>query len=300
MPYQLGPAGGPLGQLFNDGTHGSIRQISVGHGDYVDVIQATFEDGTILTHGGRDGDSPPATDVFALAENEYLVAIDGRITSNDGDGGPYIKNIRFTTSLGRQSPIWGGDVSDPNIANYHFGPAFGHQIVGFVGCDGKYVDDIGVLLDSIPGSPGGATAPVAYGASGGIGGQEFWGRNAEPPLAIKEIQIRHGSNIDLLRVIWNDGLVENFGGNGGDGPDVFTLDDDEWLTGIDGGRRWPEDGDFVKYIRFTTNKRTSPYYGPTGGFSGHPFSYQAPPGFRIFGFWGRHGNFLDAIGVYMA
>lgn len=299
MSSQFGPAGGPGGVLLRDDPHGNITRVLVRHGDYVDVIVTTFSDGSVLVHGGADGDNPPNQDEIVLNAGEYLTAIDGRITSNSGDGGPYIKNIRFTTTV-RQTPYWGGSVSDPNIPYYSFGPAFGYQIVGFVGCSGKYVDDIGVLLDPIPGAAIGATGPIPYGPSGGIGGAPFSGRTAQPPTTIKQIQIKHGWNVDSIEIIWNDGFTEKYGGDGGDGLDTFVLDDDEWLVGISGGRRDPSDGDFVKFLQFTTNKRTSPTFGPAGGFSGHPFAYQAPAGMRIYGILGRCGSYLDAIGVYMA
>jgi hypothetical protein len=73
----------------------------------------------------------------------------------------------------------------------------------------------------------------------------------------------------------------------------FNLDPDEYLIGISGTF-----GDHINSIMFYTNKRTSPTYGGSGGTD--TFSYTAPTGQRIVGFFGRAGDNLDAIGVLYA
>ena len=77
------------------------------------------------------------------------------------------------------------------------------------------------------------------------------------------------------------------------GGRTFKLELDEYLIGISG-----RFGDHINSIMFYTNKRTSPSYGGSGGTD--TFSYTAPAGQRIVGFFGRAGDNLDAIGVLYA
>ncbi len=138
---QQGPAGGNGGNPFYDVPPGSISQIQIKSGWYVDVIQVTWSDGTTSTHGGGDGDSPPNIDSFVLNSGESLLAIDGGITQGDSDG-TFVKSIRFTTNQ-RVSQYYGGSglFSTP----YQFHAPSGSAIVAFWGRSGKYVDAIGVL-----------------------------------------------------------------------------------------------------------------------------------------------------------
>lgn len=144
MATQLGPSGGGGGNSFLDNP-GTIAQITVHHGNYIDALEILWTNNTTTTHGGADGDQAPHADAFILdiANGEYLTGISGPLGGED-DGGPYIGGIVLTTSTGRKSPYWGGGLFATD-AGYNYAAPPGTTIVGFCGRSGKYVDAIGIL-----------------------------------------------------------------------------------------------------------------------------------------------------------
>jgi hypothetical protein len=73
-----------------------------------------------------------------------------------------------------------------------------------------------------------------------------------------------------------------------------ALDNDEYLVGI----VFRHD-DYVKAVRFYTNKRTLPWIGPANAGS-REVGFTAPSGNMIIGFIGRAGEKLDGLGVIYA
>ena len=142
MAYQLGPSGGTGGEPFSD-SPGTINQIIVHHGAYVDGIEIGWNDGTTSKHGEGGG---PNVDTFILNPDEHLTAIDGTIGNLPDDGGPYVVSIRFVVSTGntvRRSAILG---ADHGTCAFQYTAPSNASIVGFFGRSGKYLDAIGVLL----------------------------------------------------------------------------------------------------------------------------------------------------------
>jgi hypothetical protein len=137
---------------------------------------------------------------------------------------------------------------------------------------------------------------ITLGPSGGYGGSPFV--DSIPSSAVpSEILIHSGSYVDALQMVLQlpngqIGYMDRHGGDGGD-DDTFDLRDGEYITAI-GGRY----GQYVDSIQFYTNMRISTIYGGSGGEA--DYYYEAPPGWQIVGFYGRSGDFVDAIGVVLA
>lgn len=132
------------------------------------------------------------------------------------------------------------------------------------------------------------------GPSGGHGGKPFIDDNIPQGSRLAEIRIRAGSRLDAIQIVLEASAGDRFampahGGNGGT-LEIFTLDSDEFITGISG--RY---GSKVDCIRIQTNKQSSPTWGGAGGDA--DFTYLAPSGSAIGGFVGRAGDEIDAIGV---
>ena len=81
------------------------------------------------------------------------------------------------------------------------------------------------------------------------------------------------------------------GGSGGN-PKDFKLAPGEYIIEV-GGKY----GRFIDSFWIKTNQGKTEKWG--GGGGNVNFTYHAPPGTRIFGFFGRSGVFLDSIGVIM-
>ncbi|CAL9135654.1 unnamed protein product [Musa textilis] len=101
---------------------------------------------------------------------------------------------------------------------------------------------------------------------------------------------RRGRHLQLLRKT----ETRHFGGSGGN-PHKIVLEEDESLVGMEGEFAGYHGVVVVGKLGFTTNKNA---YGPFGNTGGTPFSLPIAAG-KISGFFGRDGQFLDAIGVYL-
>lgn len=151
-------AGGIGGTEFDDAP-GTILQVAVTYGSYVNSIETFWSDGRNVKHGSSAGDGPISR-IFVVPPNNLLVSIDGYISSDDDDG-PFVAQIRFTaldpnTGVFTQSDYWGGMA--PGYAHFIFEapfysftePASGQvftnhfAIAGFSGRAGHYLDAIGV------------------------------------------------------------------------------------------------------------------------------------------------------------
>ena len=134
------------------------------------------------------------------------------------------------------------------------------------------------------------------GPSGGTGGTPFVDDVVDDYVRLKEIRIRSGNLIDAIQTVYEkaNGDTDEKPKRGGIGGNlnVFTLDDDKFVTGIRG-----RFGIAVDSLIIVTNKQTSAQFGGVGG--GSDYAYNAPDGTEIAGFLGRFGNVIDAIGVVL-
>uniref|UniRef100_A0ACD5W5B1 Uncharacterized protein n=1 Tax=Avena sativa TaxID=4498 RepID=A0ACD5W5B1_AVESA len=142
--------------------------------------------------------------------------------------------------------------------------------------------------------------PVKIGAWGGPGGDE---RNMQAtPGRLTSMTINSGVTIDAISFTYiGTDYIEHSEGPWGRTLNMkrtITLDPTDYVTEISGTFGSALDNDCViKSLKITTFKGTdNDIYGdPTGT----PFHIPVRDGGRIVGFFGRSGDLLDAIGVYV-
>jgi Jacalin-like lectin domain len=134
------------------------------------------------------------------------------------------------------------------------------------------------------------------GYSGGTGGQEFSDDALPDSSKVIQVKIRSGELLDAIQIVHetNNGIrhpMPLHGGNGGEQQD-FLLDEDEFITGVTG-----RFGNGVDSIQFITNKQRSSVFGGSGGSA--TYTYEAPQGTEVVGFFGRSGATIDALGIVL-
>ncbi|URE39932.1 Mannose glucose-specific lectin [Musa troglodytarum] len=135
---------------------------------------------------------------------------------------------------------------------------------------------------------------IKVGAWGGNGGSAY---DMGPAYRIISVTVFSGDVVDAVDVTFTYyGKTEtrHCGGSGGN-PHEIVLEEDEYLVGMAGEVASYHGVVVVGKLGFTTNKKA---YGPFGNTGGTPFSLPIAAG-KISGFFGRGGQFLDAIGVYL-
>ncbi|CAL9041338.1 unnamed protein product [Musa banksii] len=196
--------------------------------------------------------------------------------------------------------IFSGDVVDAMDVTFtyygktetrHFGGSGGtpHEIVLQ---EGEYL--VGMAEREEFGAHNTMNGAIKVGAWGGNGGSAF---DMGPAHRIISVKIFSGDVVDAVDITFTSyGKTEtrHFGGSGGT-PHEIVLQEGEYLVGMTG-----EFGNYhgvvvVGKLGFSTNKKS---YGPFGNTRGTPFSLPIAAG-KISGFFGRGGDFLDAIGVYL-
>jgi hypothetical protein len=139
------------------------------------------------------------------------------------------------------------------------------------------------------------------GPSGGVGGSLF---NDEPLLEagtrVVRVEIRTGEFVDSVEIthLRPDETLLDLPHHGGFGGEEQTLDlnREEHITSLD-GQYGNADTSFVNSIRIRTDQGRSLAGGGPGGDGA--YTYEAPQGFEIVGFFGRAGQFVDAIGIVL-
>lgn len=152
-----------------------------------------------------------------------------------------------------------------------------------------------VSFTLICGGNAGAETLSYLGPSGG-GGGSYYSSTKSSGLRLVEIRIRSGALIDAIQTvhvnaIGQEVVSDRFGGGGGS-IDVFKLAPGEFVTRISG-----KYGVFVDSLLIQTNTGRAKGWGGTGGAVN--YTYSAPPGTSIHGFWGRSGELVDSIGVIL-
>ena len=133
------------------------------------------------------------------------------------------------------------------------------------------------------------------GPSGGRGGNYYSDAQTGGRQLI-EVRIRSGAFIDAIQTVYVDAIGQKYEskryGGGGGNLDVFKLQPGEYITRISG-----KYGSFVDSLLIQTNKGRAKGWGGTGGSAN--YTYTAPPGSSIHGFFGRSGRFIDSVGVIL-
>ena len=135
-----GPSGGLGGNKFDDGQTGGrrITEVRVYSGEFVDSIQIIYTNqvNQVIVgskHGGPGGN----LSVLKLSPNEYITTVGGKY-------GWYVDSLFMKTNKG-QVKKWGG--AGGNVDFFYSVPP-GTHIHGFFGRAGKYVDSIGVIMNT--------------------------------------------------------------------------------------------------------------------------------------------------------
>ena len=135
------------------------------------------------------------------------------------------------------------------------------------------------------------------GPTGGTGGKFFTLYPSSRSMKLTEIRIRCGRLIDGIQAVYqypagHYWVTPLYGGNGGK-LYSFKLRKDEYITKIYGTY-----DRILASIIIVTNQRSSLTYGNYYAGS-HSYIYEAPLGSEIVGFFGRSGNLIDCLGVYI-
>lgn len=146
-----------------------------------------------------------------------------------------------------------------------------------------------------------------FGPSGGTGGNSgvtdsdvdqlnLLNPPSSPPSRVERVEVFGGEFIDAIQFFHesSDGVSKPFVQHGGPGGDEHQLNlaREEHITKISG--RY---GEFVDFIVMETDKDQKIEAGGAGGLG--QYAYEAPPDFEIVGFYGRSGEFVDAVGVVL-
>ena len=143
-----------------------------------------------------------------------------------------------------------------------------------------------------------------YGPFGGEGGYEFDDATIAnmDQLEIGEITIRSGRFIESIEILYRNPhtgeLVQSdhHGGPGGTEDPHIILSPGEYIVEIRG-----RTGQFVDSLTLQTNQgRTFGRFGGLGGSADYdaPSQQEMNAGNEVFAFFGRSGEYLDAVGIH--
>lgn len=136
------------------------------------------------------------------------------------------------------------------------------------------------------------TSPI-FGGNGGMHRIEEFNNVKK----LCRIEARGGCLVDSLMFTWllddNEKVTGTyFGGNGGSGPSILELDDNEYITKIN-----IRSGRLIDSLEFITSKGNSMAVGGTGGSLNQII---IPSGNKIVGFSISSGIYVDSFGVIWA
>lgn len=283
--FQSPTYGGGGGNAFDDTSISTvpivgIQSLTIRSGSYVDSLQATYimADGTFLpgpAHGGSGG----SLTTINFAADETIINVSGRA----GDFLDQITIITRTSAglINTYGPYGGGGGNDFVLDGV---------VTAFFGRSGEYVDQLGFYLDD--------PTSGAFGGGGGISFSDDVLVMDPMAVGISSIAIRSGSYVDSLQVTYlrADGSTYTPPAHGGLGGDLTTINfaTGEYITALLGrSGRYVDQLTFLTEIPRSGDRNT---YGPYGGDGGASFVVNA----EVLGFFGRSGQYLDAIGTYQA
>ncbi|XP_028771953.1 mannose/glucose-specific lectin-like [Neltuma alba] len=281
----LGPWGGSGGDHWSFKASSGISEITL----YVDsnVKSISFTDGngdTSGTFGGENhNDLGEEKKIKIASPSEYFTTISG--TYGKYAGLTVITSLTFATNLTSYGP-YGKTTGDEFSI-----PIADSVVVGFHGRSGYYLDALGIYVQPVAGS-------ISLGPWGGEGGEAF---DFKVASWIKEITIYDGQCINAIA--FKDANGNEYGMFGGRDPKdagtkkIITIDgSSEYLTSISGTYGTHKvKTPVITSLSFVTNLTT---YGPFGTVKGTSFSIPIEGSF-VNGFHGRHGYYLDAIGIFV-
>ncbi|XP_078167866.1 mannose/glucose-specific lectin-like [Carex rostrata] len=295
-----GPCGSARGSVKEMDLTGIIRivKISIYHSEVIDSLTVNFEHNGIKKCTDRwGGDGGNLTEIN-LKTDEYIKSVEGYF-NNDYNGHEVVMSLTLETNLDVYGP-YGTERGQPFKLH---GPRYS-QIIGFhVHCE-KYINAVGVYVQSIGGSI------IEKGRFMYPNMQE---KEMDPTgiTRIVKIIIYHGTYIYSLIVDCehNDTTrcTYRWGRNYTYNNEV-NFETNEYITSVNGhihGVRHLESICFVSSLVLKTNLRV---YGPYGidQPGSKPFEFSVPLGSQIIGFHGYRSdeslttlNLVNALGVYV-
>ncbi|XP_038898646.1 mannose/glucose-specific lectin-like [Benincasa hispida] len=284
---------------WDDEVYSTIRRFVVYEREWICSIQIEYDrNGESIwspTHGENEGS---VSEVVLDYPDEYLVSIYGYYGSirNWGIDATVIRSLTLETNTRFYGPF---GVEDGKKFSF---PITGGKIIGFHGISGRYLNAIGVHVQTIQKigvQPEPPPEHLNMGQHGGKGGDPW----EETFQILKRLRIYHGLWIDSFQIQYQEEdeygtLVwsEIYGGEGGFLAEV-VLELDEHFVSVQGYysdiHKWGIDATVIRSLTLKTNKRT---YGPFGIEDGTKFSFPFQ-GLKLVGFHGRSGVYLDAIGL---
>ncbi|KAL5822271.1 hypothetical protein ACOSQ3_020179 [Xanthoceras sorbifolium] len=293
---KVGTWGGSGGREWSYVAKGGISEIVVSSGWVIDSlifkgVDENGKDGTSQKFGGSGGGS---TKITIDWPKEYLTSISGTYYAHYGQ--IVVESLYFYTNRTKYGPF-GRQLGTPFKL-----PLEDREIVGFFGRATDFIDAIGVYQkgSSIPIVTDKESIPhsslITVGPWGGPGGCEW---NYVAKSGISEIVISVECVVDSLtfKGVDDNCKGENskkFGGKGGESTVIMIDWPKEYLTSISGTYNTYKGHCVVESLCFYTNCTK---FGPYGYTNGTPFKFPLEDR-EIVGFFGRAGDFIDAVGVY--
>jgi Jacalin-like lectin domain/Helix-hairpin-helix domain len=131
---------------------------------------------------------------------------------------------------------------------------------------------------------------------GGAGGTAFESATIPTGARLSAIHIFADSYVHALQLAYvtSDGNVVELprAGGAGGAQHTFALEDGERITAVSGLADW-----FIDAIRFHTTLRTSELFGGVG--THQRFWGELPADTELIGVFGRHGWYIDALGLML-
>ncbi len=303
--------GGSGGKSFDDATTSilptivGLKSLTVRHGTNVDSIQATYlqADGTEIAAPQHGGDGGSASTI-QFADGEKIVKVSGKSGPSAIVDCLEISTWRngVTTTYG---PYGTGEPGPPDFTVVG-------AINGFFGRCGNQLDAIGLHMLN-PQDPQAWSVSEYYAPTacfGGTGGEAFDDRSckcaSDPVVGIKSLQIQYGYSVGSLQPTYQlaSGLSYSAPQHGRaqavshSVTVCLNLMSGEQIVQVS-GKLGPSETGFVDMLTFITRDSfgVERMYGPYGeGHSGAPdFVING----LVYGFFGRSGGMLDAIGFYV-
>ncbi|XP_019058554.1 PREDICTED: myrosinase-binding protein 2-like isoform X2 [Tarenaya hassleriana] len=284
---KLSAQGGPGGDTWDHGVHGTLRKIYVGNGNScVGYIKFVYDIGgkEEIQERGIKTNEPK---MFALDAYEYITSVEGTVSHIAQYGNRLVTSLTFKTSKDRTSPTFGFATGQRFVLEDK-----GRVVVGFHGRSGDAIDALGAYFSISP-------SPTKLQAIGGYGGDP-WDHGAYNTL--RKVYVGNGNScVGYIGFVFENSGKQEIREHGIKPKELkeFVLDPYEYITSVEGtvshiaqyGNR------LVTSLTFKTSKdRTSPTFGFA---TGQRFVLE-DKGRVVVGFHGRSGDAIDALGAYFS
>ncbi|KAF2608303.1 hypothetical protein F2Q68_00043610 [Brassica cretica] len=299
VPGKKGPLGGDKGEPFDDVGFEGVKKITVG-ADNLSITYIKIEyvkDGKVEVR--EYGKARGKLQEFSVDyPNDSITEVGGTYKHNYTYDTTLITSLYFTTSKGFTSPLFGID-SEKKGTEFEFKDENGGKLIGFHGRGGNAIDAIGAYFDT--GSNSGSS-PQKLDAQGGKGGNQ-WDDGVHD--GVTKIHVAFSRVIEQIKFEYvKKGETKEgpaHGVKGGARTIIRTFEishPNEYLLSVKG---WSDSSNKIVGIQFTTNTKTSDYYGfeKYPGDEGTDILLEVKDK-KIVGFHGFADTQLNSLGAYFA